>query len=294
MSMSIGEIIQSTDDEWASYVDALDWETSRNPFARDMTLDEFVIPDAAAVADISSAIRDYRGPIVVHSEYSGAGKTALVKALLDEYQEDGEYQTAYIGTHNTTAYELTGIVADRVLDVGKSSSTKLTERRLRETDIEDEVLLAVDEFGLNDAETIHSLQFLTDDVGVRLLLTGMTSQWEALQSLDAASGAFARRVALDVSLGPLDEDQLSEVLARRLATARGEDPDEVDVENISPFAESALSVLHRESQGVPGVAVSAAAEALSLAAYRHSQGGGVEVDAEIAEAVEYRDPAVDQ
>jgi len=85
----IRDIAESTDQELAEYLDHHGWTS--NPFAHAATLDEYVLPGDEEIADIASHLSSYTGPILIHSPYSGVGKTTLLKMLLEEYGQ--EYQT---------------------------------------------------------------------------------------------------------------------------------------------------------------------------------------------------------
>jgi len=285
----IKQISEATEQELSDYVDAL--ELDGNPFAHPATLDEYVLPGEDEVADIASALSSYTGPVLVHSRFSGAGKTTLLKMLLEDLDDD--YLTVEIPEHNVTPYELVAIVADE-LGVGKSSSTKLTERKIRDADIDETVLIGIDEFGLNDPDTLHTVQFLNDQ-GFRVILTGMTSQWEAIGGLGSDGRAFQRRVSYQLQLEPFDVEQTRELIQRRLARARGMDLQDVDVDavDIHPFTSEAIETIHEESKGVPAVATAACSSLVSLAAYRYAQMGEVEIDADLATSVEYAEPEVE-
>lgn len=282
----IQDIADSTDEELQTYLDHLGWDA--NPFTHPAGVNEYVLPSADEIADIASHLQNYTGPVLVHSRYSGVGKTTLLRVLLDEFSDD--YQTVHIEEHNVTPYELIAIVADAV-GVGKSSSTKLTEQKLRDADLDDDVLLGVDEFGLNDPDTLHVIQFLNDLEQFRVILTGMTSQWEAIGGLGSEGRAFQRRVSYKLQLEPFDQEQLDELIRRRIASTTDQDVDEVST---APFTESALETIHERSKGVPAVATAAAAQLVSLAAYRYSHGLGTEIDADLADVAEYADPEVEQ
>lgn len=290
----IQDIADATDQELTEFIDHQGWKS--NPFAHDATLDEYVLPGDEEIADIASHLSSYTGPILIHSRYSGAGKTTLLKMLLKEFGE--RYRTVYIGEHNVTPYELTAIVADQI-GIGKSSSTKLTEQKIR-----DHVegyngvphLVGVDEFGLNDPDTLHTIQFLNDLDGVHVILTGMSSQWEAIGGLGSDGRAFQRRVSYQLELEPFGRDQTRELVQRRLATAAGRDPSNRDVLDnigIEPFTEDALDVVHERAQAVPAVITAACAELIGLAAYQHANDLGDEVNAELAEAIDYAEPEVE-
>jgi type II secretory pathway predicted ATPase ExeA len=291
----IQDIADVTDQELAEFLDHHGWEA--NPFAHAATLDEYVLPGDEEIADVASHLSSYTGPILIHSRYSGVGKTTLLKMLLEEFSE--RYQTVYIGEHNVTPYELTAIVADQI-GIGKSSSTKLTEQKIRDhaEDYDGQpYLIGVDEFGLNDPDTLHTIQFLNDLDGVHVILTGMSSQWEAIGGLGSDGRAFQRRVSYQLELEPFGRDQTRELVQRRLATAAGRTPsdqavlDDVDIE---PFTEDALDVVHNRAQAVPAVITAACAELIGLAAYQYANGLGDRVTESLAEAIDYAEPEVEQ
>lgn len=281
----IRAIAEDTAAERDNYLDAVGWST--NPFVGHAGVDEFVVPDHADIADATSAIQDYTGPLLFHSSYSGVGKTTLLRVLLDEFEHT--HTTAQLGEHNVTPFELVSIVADAV-GIGKSNSTKMTEQKIRnelQAWDDDPILLGVDEFGLNDPDTLHSLQFL-NDVGVKLVLTGMTEQWEAIGRIGSDGKAFQRRVSYRLALEPLTRAQATELVQRRIMLATGRDgsDDPADVP-IAPLTDGALDVAYERSKGVPGVLLPALASAVGLAAYRFDQQGETAIDATLAESVEY-------
>lgn len=282
------EIAEATETEMEEYLDYLEWEV--NPFAQPVTSDEYVLPSAEDIADVSSHLQNYTGPVLVHSTYSGVGKTTLLQLMLDELSE--EFLPVHVGEHNVTPYELISIVADAV-GVGKSSSTKLTEQKIRDADLDEAILLGVDEFGLNDPDTLHVIQFLNDLEEFRVMLTGMTSQWEAIGGLGSEGRAFQRRVSFQLELEPFDRDQTSELARRRIARADGTPPSEWHQVDLEPFSEAVLDEVHSRSQGVPAIANAALSELVSLAAYRHANDLGSDVTVDMATSIEYADPKVE-
>jgi type II secretory pathway predicted ATPase ExeA len=290
MADRIQSIAEATESEREAYLDHLGW--SSNPFARSPTMDEYVFPSEESIADIASHIQDYTGPVLIHSEYSGVGKTTLLKMLLESY--DDQYETVEIGEHNVTAFELIAIVADE-LGIGKSSSTKLTERKVRDNleGYDREILIGVDEFGLNNSDTLHVIQFLNDLEGVRVILTGMTSQWEAIGELGSDGRAFQRRVSYELQLAPLDRDQARALYQRRVASVTDRDHDAFDDVPLEPITADALDVVYEHSEGVPAVIVAAISRLVGLAAYRYDRVGDAEITADMAEQIEYADPRAD-
>lgn len=290
----IRDIAEATDDELERYLDHLGWH--ENPFARAAQLEEYVLPGQEEIADIASHLRSYTGPILIHSKYSGAGKTTLLRVLLDEFSAD--HRTVYVGEHNVTPYELASIVADE-LGVGKSNSTKLTEQKLQEHAEkypDNEAIIGIDEFGLNDPDTLHVVQFLNDLPAFKIILTGMTSQWDAIGGLGSDGRAFQRRVSYQLQLEPFDRDQTTELIQRRIASAADLDavePDAVREIDIAPFTEDSLDVVHERSKAVPAVINAACAELITLAAYRYQQASDDTVTAELAEAIDYPEPEVE-
>lgn len=290
MADRIQSIAEATESERDAYLDHLGW--TENPFARQPSMDEYVLPSEGSIADIASHLTDYTGPILIHSQYSGVGKTTLLQMLLDSY--DDQYETVGVGEHNVTAYELIAIVADQ-LGIGKSSSTKLTERKVADVleDDEREILIGVDEFGLNDKDTLHVIQFLNDLDNVRVIMTGMTSQWEAVGGLGSDGRAFQRRVSYELELGPLDEDQARELYKRRVATATGHPHDAYDELSLAPLTADAFDVVYERSEGVPAVMVAAISNLIGLGAYRYAQLDKPKITAALAEKIDYSNPRAD-
>jgi type II secretory pathway predicted ATPase ExeA len=286
----IQSIAESTESERERYLEHLGWAS--NPFARQASMDEYVLPSENSVADIANHIRDYTGPVLIHSEYSGVGKTTLLQMLLESY--DGEFTTVGIGEHNVTAYELIAIVADE-LGVGKSSSTKLTERKVANEleDRDEDVLLGVDEFGLNNSDTLHVIQFLNDLDSVRVVMTGMTSQWEAIGDLGSDGRAFQRRVSYELELEPLTRPQATELYKRRVATALNVNHENWADVPLEPFTEDALGTVYDQSDGVPAVIIAAVCDLINLGAYRYAEIDDATITPEVAKKIEYADPHAD-
>lgn len=282
----ISGIRQSTEQETESYLDYLGWH--ENPFIMSTRPEEYVLPANETIADIIAHIQNYTGPILIHSELSGVGKTTLVKVLSEELSDN--HNVIYIGEHNVTTYELVSIIADET-DVGKSSSTKLTERKLSNASFDKPVLLAIDEFGLNEPETIHTLQFLNDEVECKLLLTGMTSQWDAINSMGTAGSAFRRRCSLQVELKPFDYEQTREMLQRRIAYVSDKQYSDVDLSRI--ITNEALLTVHDKSEGVAGIALSAIGEAFNIACYQYCQDTDPTITSKTIDIVHFPDPYAD-
>lgn len=284
----IKEIAESTEQELEQYLDHLGWQ--HNPFAHPASADEYVLPSPEDIADVASHIQNYTGPVLIHSKYSGVGKTTLLKQLLDDFSED--YHTVYIGEHNVTPYELAAIVADSV-GVGKSSSTKLTEEKIREAEFDEPILLGIDEFGLNDPDTLHVIQFLNDLEDFKVVLTGMTSQWEAIGGLGSDGRAFQRRVSFQLELEPFTMEQTMEMVKRRITVAEGTSIAEYDQTDITPFSERCLDEVHSKSDGVPAVITSALSNLVGLGAYRYVNDLGSEIPEDLASEIDYQDPEVE-
>lgn len=283
----IKDIAKTTNQELRDYLDVLGW--TQNPFSHPATINEYVLPSPEDIADISSHIQNYTGPVLVHSKYSGVGKTTLLRTLLEEFSDD--YHTVHVGEHNVTPYELASIVADEV-GVGKSSSTKLTEQKIRDAQIDEPVLLGIDEFGLNDPDTLHVIQFLNDLETFHVVLTGMTSQWDAIGGLGSDGRAFQRRVSYQLELGPFSREQTTELVQRRIANATETSAEWSQVDT-TPLSTRVLDAVHEQSHGVPAVITSALAELVSLGAYRYANDLGEEIPVELAEDLEYADPEVE-
>lgn len=287
----IRQIADATADEQDEYLTALNW--TENPFVRPAGVDEYVLPDEADIADITATLQNYTGPVLVHSRYSGAGKTTLLRVVLEEFEQD--HTAVQLGEHNVTPYELVSIVADEI-GVGKSSSTKLTEQKIKNAldDWDDDpILLGIDEFGLNDPDTLHTIQYL-NDIGIKVILTGMTGQWDAIGNLGSDGRAFQRRVSYQLTLEPLAREQTTELVQRRLMLAEGTDPtNDPATVSIAPFTADALDSVHEQADGIPGVIVAACAELVGLGAYRYAQTGETAITADLTDAIDYANGTVE-
>ncbi|GAB7093636.1 hypothetical protein JCM30237_07880 [Halolamina litorea] len=284
----IRNIDRATNRELEAYLDHLGWR--ENPFAHPARLEEYVLPESDHIADITAQVRSYTGPILIHSRYSGAGKTTLLKMLLTEYDHD--HNPIYVGEHNVTPHELVSIVAAE-MGVEPADSTKLTEQRIRSelsTHRGDPYLLGIDEFGLNDPDTLHVIQFLNDLDGMKVILTGMSSQWRAIGQLGTDGRAFQRRVGYQLELGAFDDTQTVELVRRRIAASKDAPFEEATIE---PFDPEALGIVQDESGGVPGVITAACSELITLGAYQHANGRGGEITPLLANAIDYADGDVE-
>lgn len=284
------------------YLGGLGW--TENPFARPTKPGEYVLPgdpdDTTAMEDVVSHLRDYTGPVVIHSEYSGVGKTTLLEMILDAYE--GEYLTAFVREHNVSAYELAGLLCEQI-GVAKSNSTKYTEERLANAlaDADRPLIAGVDEFGLNAEDTLHVIQYINDLPNTRVVLTGMTSQWDAIGQLGSDGRAFRRRCSFALELEPFSYEQSAEFIYRRIASARedsdvspGASADEVRSIDPNPFTPEAIDVIHERGEGIPGVISAAVSQLIGLAAYRNAEIGDPVIDAALAAQADYADPNADR
>ena len=284
----IRNIDRATNRELEEYLEHLGW--AENPFAHPARLEEYVLPESDHIADVTAQIRSYTGPILIHSRYSGAGKTTLLKMLLTEYEQD--HNPIYVGEHNVTPHELVSIVAAE-MGVEPADSTKLTEQRIRSalaTHEGDPYLLGIDEFGLNDPDTLHVIQFLNDLQGMKVILTGMSSQWHAIGQLGTDGRAFQRRVGYQLELDAFDDSQTVELVRRRIAEASDQAFEDTTIE---PFDPEALGIVQDESGGVPGVITAACSELVTLGAYQYANGRGGEITPLLADAIDYADGDVE-
>lgn len=280
----IRDIDRATNRELEQYLAHLGWD--ENPFAHPARLEEYVLPESDRIADITAQVRSYTGPILVHSRYSGAGKTTLLKMLLEEYEQD--HNPIYVGEHNVTPHELVAIVAAE-MGITAADSTKMTEQKIRNRLAHhdgDPYLLGIDEFGLNDPDTLHVIQFLNDLEGMKVILTGMSSQWDAIAQLGTDGRAFQRRVAYQLELEPFDDGQTVELVKRRIAAAKGVPYEEA---TIHPFQPETLGIVQEQAKGIPGVVTAASSELVTLGAYQYANDRGETITPLLADAIDYAD-----
>lgn len=248
MSNDIRNIRETVEEEIKSYNEYKKW--SQNPFTIKPNADVYVIPSDDDVADVFSAINNYTGPIVIHSDKSGIGKTTLLDIILQEYND--QYNTVKIGEHNATSYELISIIADRI-GVGKSNSVKSTESKLQSYDGKT-ALIGIDEYGLNDPSTLHTIQYLNDNVNCVIIMTGMTNQYQALQKADDFKKALHRRISHVYKLEPFTITQTEEAINRLLTYAR-EDKSIDDINSVTYtnlITEESLQYIHDKNNGIIG------------------------------------------
>jgi type II secretory pathway predicted ATPase ExeA len=294
----MGRVRSIADDvraERAAYYSYQGW--AGDPFVQPVTLDNYVIPSAGTVASITDHIETYSGIGFIRSDYSGIGKTTLLEMLIEEYEVD--HRTVLVDEHNLSTYELVAIIADR-LGVGKSSGTKLTEEKLgRAIDGFDQpVLLGVDEVGLNNPKTLHVLQFLHDR-GYKLLLTGMASQFDAIETVEfegdestPAGKAFRRRIAHVTTLEPFGFEKTVELVQRRMVAVQDGLTQEsfAEVEWESFITEGALRAVHKKAQGVPAVVLAALSSLVGDVAFLFESSGERRIKPELAREQVYADP----
>jgi hypothetical protein len=146
---------------------------------------------------------------------------------------------------------------------------------------------------LNSKDTLHTIQYLNDLPNTRVLMTGMTSQWEAIGKIGSDGRAFQRQVAYDVQLEPLEYDGIDEMVRRRITTVTDHDHDQHTDVDLGPITDDALEKIYERSSGVPAVATAALSELVGLAAYRYAQVGDAEITADLASKIEYADPEAD-
>lgn len=284
------QIAADAESELDEYLDEVGWED--NPFAHRATMDEYVIPSEEDLADITTHLRDPTGMIIIHSEYSGIGKTMLLDMIL---RSNHESHTVKMGQHDLTAYEMVGIIADK-LGIGRSNSTKFTEQKIEQylAENDDEVIVGIDEFSLNDPSTIHSVQFLNDLDQTHVILTGMSSQRDAMKEIGSEGAAFMRRTNYETKLEPFDFEQTREMVERRIASVTDHEYHGNGSVPIEPIHKDALKRVHAHGSGVPAVMTSALSTAVTYAAALYADKGWTAIEVPIVEGVDYSDPRADK
>jgi type II secretory pathway predicted ATPase ExeA len=284
----------ATDDELDTYLDELGWD--RNPFRYPPRLEGYVIRAAEEIGHptrptLTSAIRSYSGPILIHSRYSSIGKTTLVRLLLEDYSD--RIETAYVDGQDATAKELAAVVADRV-GIDDAPSLGRAEREIRETVADRDgnpYLLGIDDFALTDPESMDLVQSLADLNGLRIMLTGPTSQWDGVSEFGDVGQAFQQCISFHLELEPFERAQTTELVKRRATIeANGTqsiNSDDIDELKSYPFTDSTLDLVHQDSNGVPGMITAACAELVDVAAMQYGQTGQVEISPQLVETIEY-------
>lgn len=242
---------------------------TRNPF--DLTPDPTCFVSTRrhneALAALYYGVRWHKGFVVVTGEV-GTGKTLLLRCLLRLLKDSKDIQYAYLFNSRLAPTEfLQYILSDFGLPAsGRNKSELLLDlgqflvsrgsKRLTTVLIVDEAHHLSDEI-LEEVRLLSNLE-TTDDKLLQIVLVGQPELDEKLDSLGLRQ--LKQRIALRAQLGPLDRDETSEYIHRRLEIAGA------DGHHASIFPEETISAVYHHSQGLPRL-INTICENALIAAY---------------------------
>jgi len=122
------------------------------------------------------------------------------------------------------------------------------------------LVLIVDEFPDIGEMALEVTRALADLRGIIWIFNGQKDR--LLKFLDQHSPALLQRRRLILELRPMDVDEVEELLALRMAWARGSDFNNFAIE---PFTREAIVEVHKRSRGIPREALKIAGDAVYLA-----------------------------
>jgi type II secretory pathway predicted ATPase ExeA len=225
------------------------WGFSRTPFSKKLAPSElFDHPGhREAVARIRFAI-DETSICLITGEV-GAGKTVAVRATVDSLDQSA-HTIIYVanagigarGIHQHLAYQL-GVAPrfHRGALIAQTAELLARERDERHK----QVVLAVDEAHLCDADQLEQLRMLTSldldaDSPLALVLVGQPTLRRTLRR--GSFAALDQRIAVRFQLDPLDADHTAGYLTHHLALAGRTD---------AIFADDATTAIAHAARGLP-------------------------------------------
>ena len=200
-----------------------------------------------ALTLLEYGLHEHGGFTVISGEI-GAGKTTLIRHLLNNMQQ--EYTVGLItNTHRSFGELLQWVLHAFGLEHKDMSRVEMHQRFI--DFIIDEyaqnrrTVLIVDEAQNMDAGTLEELRMLSNinadkDQALQVILVGQRELRDTLKGPDLVQ--FAQRITVDYHLEPLSADQTAAYIRHRLRIAGG---------NPATFTVSACKAVHRYSNGVP-------------------------------------------
>lgn len=202
----------------------------------------------------------------------GMGKTALCKFLAEALPMEESPQTVSVFLHGPSIEEpeqMLRLILKRLeLEVKEGDLAGEFEQlyRWHESYPELLLLLVMDEFPDIGKRALEMVRVIADLRGVVWVLNGRKNQ--LLEFVEKNAPALLRRKRFILELKPLDQEEIEELLALRMAWARGNEYNSLSIE---PFTRSAVIKIHRLSRGVPREALKLAGDAVYHAIENNSQ-----------------------
>lgn len=255
----------------------------RNPF--EITPDpSFLFPTnrhKEALAALYYGVRRHKGFVVMTGEV-GTGKTLLVRWLL-QLLKGTNVAYAYVFNSRLSSMDFLQFIAgDFGLDTsGKSKSDLLLEfGRFLVTRHQQKLttVLVVDEAHHLSADVLEEIRLLTnlETAQEKLLQILLIGQPELDEKLDLQElRQLKQRIALRARLEPLDREETSGYIERRLQMAGATEPSAL-------FPQDSVAEIYRHSRGIPRLISTICENALITAYARQLRSVPVEIINEVA------------
>lgn len=195
----------------------------------------------------------------------GMGKTALCRFLAETLPAEDHPKMITVFLHGpsieTPEQMLRSILARLELEPKGDLAAEFEQLyRWHEMYPDTLLVLIVDEFPDIDERALEVTRALADLRGVIWIFNGQRDR--LLIFLEQHSPALLQRRRITLELRPMDADEVEELLALRMAWARGGDFDNLSIE---PFTREAIIGIYKRSKGIPRETLKLAGDAVYLA-----------------------------
>ncbi|MBI2889739.1 MAG: AAA family ATPase [Nitrospirae bacterium] len=202
-----------------------------------------------ALARLGHAARSMKGLALVVGDI-GSGKTTLARRMLEELPEDEFIASLLVIVHSNVSQEwLLRKVAiqlgvDRPQEEKVALMSQLFERLVRIQQEGKKAVVIIDEAQmLRDPEIFEEIRgMLNLETGAGKLITFIMFGLPEIEGCMAQDAALAQRVAIRVSLRPLDRATMEEYVGHRM---------QVGGSSQSPFTADAIDMIYHHSGGIP-------------------------------------------
>jgi type II secretory pathway predicted ATPase ExeA len=193
------------------------------------------------------------------------GKTAICKFLAETLpaEEHPKMITVFLhGPSIETPEQMLRLILARLELEPKGDLTSEFEQLFRWHEMYPDILLVliVDEFPDIGEKALEVTRALADLRGIVWIFNGQKDR--IIKFLEQYSPALLQRRRLILELRPMDVEEMEELLALRMAWARGNDFNSLTIE---PFTRQAIVGIYKRSRGIPREALKLAGDAVYLA-----------------------------
>lgn len=195
----------------------------------------------------------------------GMGKTTLCKFLVETLPEEDHPKMITVFLHGPsieTPEQMLRSILARLEIEPKGDLAAEFEQLYRWHEIYPDILLVliVDEFPDIDEKALEVTRALADLRGIIWIFNGQKDK--ILKFLEQHSPALLQRRRIILELRPMAADEAEELLALRMAWARGNDFNNLSIE---PFTREAIVGIYKRSKGIPRETLKLAGDAVYLA-----------------------------